>query len=303
MPILFYVLVIPKNGISETEIDQILVKLEMLKQLEIELEDEIFKEKYQQINTGQLKTNYISEDGSQVITRLVKPIQKDYENYFKEKLPNCKNQILEDFEYYHMAANATQVAYQLKFSSACSLISSLYQQKGCNNWGIKKEVKNDQNRYITFYADYEGFNMPLTVHLPKKELFDYIKEHEKQPCIPIYKGNEDMKVFGLYMKAPLFMLLDKEKTKKTQEIAQTIKIGDERKHFIDHLAYIANHKKVPEHLKEKTNEYKKGKDGKKYQVSKLVQEWYDFENRNFYRKTAKGEMELIKHSGKELTGH
>ena len=60
MPILFYVLVIPKNGISETEIDQILVKLEMLKHLEIELEDEILKEKYQQINTGELKTNYIS---------------------------------------------------------------------------------------------------------------------------------------------------------------------------------------------------------------------------------------------------
>lgn len=95
--------------------------------------------------------------------------------------------------------------------------------------------------------DYEGFNMPLRLHIPKNDIVEYLETNNQDTIIPIYEGNRDFTVYNTPITTQILMPFTREQKAEIREI-------DKEKrpqvcNFIEHLLFLTNQDKYPEHLK------------------------------------------------------
>ena len=139
-------------------------------------------------------------------------------------------------------------------------MSMLENKKIYTNWGcVLDEVRNGKtinsvkagSQYILLCIDYEGMNMPLRVHVDKKFIKTYLENTGQDRVLPIYEGNEDFINKNKVIPTNIFMPVSSKYKKVINEYLKEINLPEEKKRLLEHLRYIKDNSKYPEHLKDK----------------------------------------------------
>ena len=122
--------------------------------------------------------------------------------------------------------------------------------KACNssyfkNWGIISDTLEDSRVILGF--DFEGWNMPLTVHIDTESLKCFFKYIHKQGKIRRYIGDNDWYINGKRWTTSIFMPV---------KYPSTLKAENEK--LAEHLKFLTTGKwptKLKEELKKPGNKY------------------------------------------------
>ena len=216
--------------------------------------------------------------------------QEEYLKYFNQILPMCNNIIGDDIEQLIIAKNMINNLYQGKNTINSTLLEEALINERILNWGYINEEKNQ--KFILMGFDIERLSGPLFLHIPVKEIQEFLKRNKLENKIPIYQGEKDFEINRKPITRKLLMPLDNGKIRKLQsfKIQQTEEI--DKFHFIEHCKYIASgdKQKYPKHLK-KVKYIGKGKKQKQKLV--IEKEYIDLETKEKYKKAQDGNFEKI----------
>lgn len=139
--------------------------------------------------------------------------QKEYHNYFKDKIQESKNDLITDFIDVVPMQNLITNAYRKKDDTLNACIICVMSSRKNFNWGYIPEIKDNRNsierdeKFVLIGFDYPGFNMPLRVHINKNSLISLIKNNKGDTTIPEYKNPEDFEVGGRIVPTNVLMPL------------------------------------------------------------------------------------------------
>jgi len=136
-------------------------------------------------------------------------------------------------------------AYSHKDEILSTQILSYMRSKRIKNWGY---IKEENENMIILGIDYEGYNMPVKVHIPKKQIATVLREAGLTPQIPIYEGNDDMIINGEMIKTHIITNFT-----DSQEILIKKLVAEDKKprqvmRFLGHLNFLRDSSKYPKHL-------------------------------------------------------
>lgn len=200
-----------------------------------------------------------SEKGFQVIDdtaeidKIVSQESKNYRQIFNGILFTSSNDLYDDIMGYKPILNHVENIYQIRNSMLGCKIRLLLNSKKCKNWGVIQEEKNDNDPYILIGIDYEGFNMPIRLHIKKEFLIEILRDYNKETKVPIYEGDRDFIINSELIPTNILMPLQKRQKNAVKEEFSNIQEESDRTKFIKHLRFLANHDKYPEHLKVETH--------------------------------------------------
>lgn len=139
--------------------------------------------------------------------------QKEYHNYFKDKIQESKNDLITDFTDVVPMQNLITNTYRKKDDALNACIIGVMSSRNNFNWGYIPEIKDNRNsierdeKFVLIGFDYPGFNMPLRVHINKNSLISLIKNNKGDTTIPEYKNPEDFEVGGRIVPTNVLMPL------------------------------------------------------------------------------------------------
>lgn len=188
-------------------------------------------------------------------------VQSDYGEYFRDAFPYINNDFREECEKGKSNYQNLSYIYAVKFNLISNQVSNLLKNKKIKNWGYIKEFNRElmDDNYILIGMDLDGYNMPIRVHAPKDKLIESLVEMESEAIIPMYEGAEDFIVRGEIIPANLALPLQK----KHKEYLRKAEPTQKNKNILEHIIFLSNSDKFPEHLK-------KDVDGKKTRVRKYI---------------------------------
>lgn len=207
---------------------------------------------------GQTAENRVEDDENEIaiydvrspIEKLNKKVGEKYKEYFDNILPQSKNSFREDIDASIILYSNIENIYYCKDSTLMSLLNTFNTSKKIKNWGyIKPKEKNDDKRYVLVGIDYEGFNMPLRVHMRKDDMIDSLNNMFGNSIIPIYEGEDDFIYRDKLIKTQILMPLDKKHKVAIRDMAKKVNSSDEKYKFIKHLDFLRKSDNFPEHLK------------------------------------------------------
>lgn len=173
-----------------------------------------------------------------------------YHDEFEGILPNSYTQIMEDLNIYMPLASNIINGYSHKDEILATQILSYIKSKRIKNWGYIKENKSQKDNMLLIGIDYEGYNMPVKLHMHKERVIQILREAELDPIIPFYEGNEDFKISGNMLKNHIIMKLTKEQEHEIIRLATDTsnKRTTQMINFIEHLNFLRSADKYPKHL-------------------------------------------------------
>lgn len=209
------------------------------------------------VSRTELNDGYVKIFTQPTVERYNKQEGENYKKIFDEVFPESRNDFKQDVGIYTMLTSQIMNAYKIKDSMMCYKIRSLQQSKKTRNWGIiledvknknEENLNNDDN--ILIGIDYEGINMPLRLHIPKKLLIELLKSYEGKVTIPVYEGAEDFIINGELLTTGILMPILKRHGKL---INNSIQDEDSQSHnLLEHIQFLKNQNKFPKHLQRKT---------------------------------------------------
>lgn len=184
----------------------------------------------------------------------------DYNKYFSSinnhTLNKSKNNLLEDFNLYHTAANIVCNSYSVKSNIMISQLSALFNNTiSSKNWGICLEKGKEPNKSskVVIAIDIPGFNMPFRLHMQRDLLEDFLKANQNTTKIPLYQGENDFiketNNKQSVITTPILMPVSKEYKQTIEKLSCSIPESNKYNNFIKHLNFISNSTSYPEHLK------------------------------------------------------
>jgi len=244
--------------ITEEQLKAIFCKTEFLRTVN----DEIGKSVTQKLNNNTASIIDKKDDVAQIdvqeeLDEIEEKVRVDYYNEFQNKLPNSYAQILDDLSTYIPLTSNLINAYAHKDEIIITQVLAYMRNKRIRNWGYIFEKKPKDKGLVLIGIDYEGYNMPVKVHIQKEKLIEGLKEAGLEPIIPIYEGHEDMIINNELLKSHIIInLTDKQRNKIKEYLVQ----GNNTKqvmNFLEHLNFLRDFNKYPKHLMIETTE--KGK--------------------------------------------
>lgn len=185
-------------------------------------------------------------------SELNKKIAKEktrYKKRFDSILPNSKNDLKKDIYAFHEMSNTRYLLYRLKDMCIFNLLMGSIDNHYSRNWGI---VPNDNpnSKFVNVTFDLEGLNMPLRLHIYQSELTDFLKKYTGEPIIPLYKGANDMTIYGHYISSAVFAPTSKKQNSfVTEQLANPSKLPPDIANFLKHLKFLKDSTKLPITLK------------------------------------------------------
>ena len=182
------------------------------------------------------------------LKNIPKQFQKEYKEYFDDKIPESKNLLDEDVVYGQNKRNIEGVIYKTKTSMIQELLLDIEHNKNITNWGYILETQDGKNsiqrnkRHILISIDYPGFNMPLRLHTEKDIIEEFFKIRKNSAIIPIYEGNQDFKYKGEKLSTKLFMPLTETGESEIIKQNKNINAVDARYGYIKHLGNLVTKK-------------------------------------------------------------
>jgi len=184
-------------------------------------------------------------------------VRWEYYNEFEGILPNSFEQIFDDLSTYTPLTSNTINAYARKNDIIVTQVLAYMRSKKIKNWGYICEEKDKKENLVLLGIDYEGYNMPVKVHIPKENLIRGLKEAGLEPIIPIYEGHNDMIVNNQLFKSHIIMNLTEDQEKLIKKLITEGRANKEIMNFLEHLNFLRDNSEYPKHLMEKNE--KKGK--------------------------------------------
>lgn len=183
-------------------------------------------------------------------------VRVSYADKFAGILPSSYKQIIEDLRMYIPLVSNTSSAYMHKDEILMTQILSYIASKKIKNWGYVDEIGEDveNNDLVVLGIDYEGYNMPLKLHMHKDYLIRGLEEAGLNSEIPIYEGNSDMLVNGRFIKNNFVMFLTEEQKKAIKSLMTSSDKNLSQKKFIEHINFLRDNSKYPNSLMEKAIE-------------------------------------------------
>lgn len=211
----------------------------------------------------QYKTSEENDDDNEFDEIVAMYEQEEGDNYndiFSNLLPEAENNLAQDIKIYGILFNQIDDIYRIKHEIMGYMVRSLVDVKDIN-WGlIRKELKNgkmvdilehrDTNK-VLIAIDFEGLNLPVRMHIDRDMLCNLMSTYNGKTIIPLYEGANDFISRGNVVSANILMPLPERHEKKiSDELVRTPK-GTEKRNLLEHLQFLANKDKYPEHLMKK----------------------------------------------------
>ena len=198
------------------------------------------------------------------LTKEDKEFINQYEKYFNNEIPDCNNEFMQDINVTNIYGNLEFNAYNAKISITSYFIQNvLTNNTKVTNWGVIPEDKQENKNYIIIGIDYPGFNMPVKVHILKKEIKQYIYNLQGDMILPIYKGDKDMVYKGRDIKTNILMPLTKKRQEYIIDKVASLNPVDLKYLLIKHLGNLVTikNKKTTKIYPEKYIDLQTGKTG------------------------------------------
>ena len=233
-------------------------------------------------------------DGEVDIESYIRKISADYQEeylkHFNKKLPMCNNIIGNDIEQFIVAKNMINNLYKGKSAINFALLEEALLNEKILNWGYIEEEKDE--KFVLLGFDIEKLSGPLFLHMPLKEIEEFLERNRLESKIPIYQGENDFKINGKTITRKLLMPIDNGKIKKLEEFKINQTEERDKFNFIEHCKYIVSGdtQKYPKHLK-KIKYIGKGKKQKQKLV--IEKEYINLETKEKYKKDKDGNFEKI----------
>lgn len=239
------------------------------------------------IRTAGLKGEF---DIETYVRELSADYQEEYLEYFNKQLPMCNNVIGDDIEQFIVAKNLINNLYKGKKAINYALLEEAIINEKILNWGYIQEENND--KFILIGFDIENLSGPLFLHIPIKEIKEFLERNKIENKIPIYQGEKDFEINGKSITRKLLMPIDSGKIKKLEQFKIDKPEESDKFHFVEHCKYIASGdtQKYPKHLK-KIKYIGKGKKQKQRLI--IQKEYIDLDTKEKYQKDKDGNFEKI----------
>ena len=177
--------------------------------------------------------------------------KESYKTEYDKSITTSYNDMEQDFIIAYSGYVQNRNIYTVKDNLIVSIVLNLLDNKIVKNWGIIEDVKvgpEDTNNII-IGIDLPGMNMPVRVHVDKNIILRVLHGMKRDTLLPIYQGEKDFSNKITIVKSHMLLDVDKDYKKKLWEYDNEFKDEGIVGHVVSHLKYIANPKKVPEHLK------------------------------------------------------
>ena len=116
----------------------------------------------------------------------------NYKFTFDNILPDSNNDFLKDIDCCQLIRNNIKIIYETKEAMIRALLLQINHNSKITNWGYIPEDKIDDDNFVLIGIDYPGFNLPLKLHMRKKNIMQFFDETKSDAIIPIYEGEKDM---------------------------------------------------------------------------------------------------------------
>lgn len=233
---------------TDKEIELIELKTETLKEISAIISVILNKKNQKKINKDDCETL----DVKQEVEAVIKPFQERYDKIIYEKTGKKGNNISDDYAMYALLYNQLENAYICKNNTIINILSMVYDNKLYKNWGyITDEINasNKNSKFALIGIDYEGMNMPVRLHIEKNFIKEFLKCRGEQPILPVYQGAEDFTYNGKVIPTQILMPASNKYKKQINKYLEDENMPGDKKRFLQHLKYLKDHNKFPEHLK------------------------------------------------------
>ena len=224
--------------ITDEQISNCIVKMKVLDRIYVMLKEN-------------LKDQYIEVDNHKVLQFKIEEeidikSQLEFKKYFDEILPTSDNDITHNLEGRQSIRDSIKTIYDTKFNMIMRLIHQIEYNSKITNWGYIPENEKDKGK-VLLGIDYPGFNMPLRLHINKRELVSFLKNFKNSSVIPIYEGNADMIYKGKMLKSRAFMPLTEERESFIIQKNKNLNVVDLKYNYIRHIGNLLTkkNKKIP----------------------------------------------------------
>lgn len=224
----------------------------------------------------------------------------DYREYFEKLLPEGSHNFLEEFDNYRVIENAIHNSYRFKDFNMLAILSNLYQNNSSKNWGVILESGKDIEKQdmILLAIDVEGFNMPIRLHIEKEMVLDFLRANQETTKLPIYEGDRDFysRALSKMISTPVLMPLCKKQRDGIDKLMERTNSSSSSREFVEHIAFLADPTKYPDHLKEEYTNRKKGK--AKVQKRRPNRRYVDLVDGKKYKELQGGTLQEIEEPSK-----
>lgn len=243
-------------GYTEESVREGIAKYELLKKLMIQrfLKD-FSSEEFFKIG---------SEEGIYLLDRLEESL-KGLEEYSKPYKKHFGGSISDDSHSIYQKYLVEREIYALKDYSIYTLLYTAIVDKGNNvvNWGYIKEGEDSDKYKVLIAFDVKGLNMPVSVHIGRKELQSFMEILTGKKQIPVYEGADDMYVLPTKQYYRHKLLSTQVLYPITSTQRAFIKKGNNK--ILQHLAWIQRPSKKPNGIK-----YEPGSRVYDFELDKIV---------------------------------
>ena len=178
----------------------------------------------------------------------------NYKFTFDNILPDSNNDFLKDIDCCQLIRNNIKIIYETKEAMIRALLLQINHNSKITNWGYIPEDKIDDDNFVLIGIDYPGFNLPLKLHMRKKNIMQFFGETKRKAVIPIYEGEEDMMYRGRRLTTKIYMPLTEQRESEIIAKNKTINVVDLKYNYIRHLGNLVS-KKSRKISKMYTHEY------------------------------------------------
>lgn len=233
------------------------------------------------------KDSFILVDINSLIEDVTKSWNGKYEEFFNSNFPNMKTSLSEDLSLYLSTYNPVFLQYAHKDRNIQSALIFLLDDNNRQNYGLSSlnNVYEITQRKLPISVDTD-LNFPIRFHSNTELLKDILQNYNHTSLLRIYLGAEDfIKPNGKLATTQILAPFSNAQSKYLKKANSTISKTDSSFNFIEHLNYLRDNKRFPEHLKV-SNVKPNGK------IEKVIPEYYiDLNTGEIYQKDLKtGEL-------------
>lgn len=194
---------------------------------------------------------YCIATGEKEMESILKQESQNYKRIFDSRLRKIPNDLASDLGLYKSILNYTDNIYYIRNSNLCSMIRNLIDTKKSLNWGIIEDENDtiESDNYILIGIDFEGLNMPIRLHIKRELLKDVLRTYNGETRIPIYEGASDFVKMNEVL--PTNILMPLQRRQKQVLNIKNLEINEQSNNrpLVNHLRFLKDSSKYPEHLK------------------------------------------------------
>lgn len=195
------------------------------------------------------------------IEEMRRDLSPSYREEFNREAPELYHNFGEDFDKFRILENSKFNAYKVKDYSLIGTLANLYEKGHSGNWGVILDSDGTigKGKMMLLGIDVEGLNMPIRLHIQKSVVKDFIESYQKTTYFPVYEGGNDYEYIGQNIPTHILAPVSTAYRKSLVSAIDKQPKGTLKQNLLEHLSYLVDFRKYPEHLKVDKIEKKKNK--------------------------------------------